>query len=697
MNSVTNTTEGNTGNTQTIEENTQTQSQTTERASGQADNEDQITTSQGEEEGDESNVDGSRKRKKSLAWLHFEKLPPEQWKNGEPRAKCKYCPTTIACHPTTHGTGGLVKHLQRCPRNPHRANKLKQCMFSTGASGKSLTHHVFRQDFCRRALVKFLILEEQPFRIVEGEGFKELLRALEPRFQIPSRATVTRDCLKLYYEEARRLKRYFKTLNARVSLTTDTWTSNQNTNYMCLTARWIDDHWAYQRRILNFCVVENHQGDTIAAEIERCLLFWGIDKLFTITVDNASSNDIAISTLKDVLKHWNGLVCNGEFLHLRCCAHILNLIVSDGVKEMHRCIEAIRNAIKYVRSSPARFRKFKDLVEKMKIDSKSLLSMDCLTRWDSTYMMLENAIKFSSVFERMAKEDRDYTNHFLEKNLIGPPDAYDLRQAKVFCSFLQEFHGITLQFSGSTTVTSNICFQNIVDVFTILNEHVDDPNSLLCEMAMRMKIKYDKYWGDLQTLNPLLVIAVVLDPRYKMKYLTFAVEEMFQSQAQREHMLKIVSTVLYQLYDCYSGGLDTSQFHMQIQGQRNRQAVSETTSASTCASEQSGSTITSMHRKRSARRFVARFETETQSDKYAEVEKYLQAELVKAHELDFDILAWWNLNAMKYKVLSMIARDVLAMPVSIVSSESAFSTGGRVIDDFRSSLSSKMVEALICT
>ncbi|XP_028754428.1 zinc finger BED domain-containing protein RICESLEEPER 2-like [Neltuma alba] len=393
MNSVTNTAEG---NTQTTKENTETQSQTAERGSGQADNEDQITTSQGEEEGDESNVDGSRKRKKSLAWLHFEKLPPEQWKNGEPRAKCKYCPTTIACHPTTHGTSGLVKHLQRCLRNPHKANKLKQCMFSTGAGGKSLTHHVFSQDLCRRALVKFLILEELPFQTMEGEGFKELLRTLEPRFQIPSRATVTRDCLKLYYEEARRLK----------------------------------------RRILNFYVVENHKGDTITAEIERCLLFWGIDKLFTITVDNASSNDIAISTLKDVLKHWNGLVRDGEFLHLRCCAHILNLIVSDGVKEMHKCIEAIRNAIKYVRSSLARFRKFKDLVEKMKIDSKSLLSMDCLTRWNSTYMMLENAIKFSSVFERMAKEDRDYTNHFLKKNLIGPPDAFDLRQAKVFCSFL---------------------------------------------------------------------------------------------------------------------------------------------------------------------------------------------------------------------------------------------------------------------
>ncbi|KAL7208295.1 hypothetical protein ACSBR1_030115 [Camellia fascicularis] len=37
------------------------------------------------------------------------------------------------------------------------------------------------------------------------------------------------------------------------------------------------------------------------------------------------------------------------------------------------------------------------------------------------------------------------------------------------------------------------------------------------------------------------------------------------------------------------------------------------------------------------------------------------------------------------------------MPISTVASESAFSTGGRILDPFRSSLSPSMVEALKCT
>ncbi|KAL5699325.1 hypothetical protein ACHQM5_011702 [Ranunculus cassubicifolius] len=49
-----------------------------------------------------------------------------------------------------------------------------------------------------------------------------------------------------------------------------------------------------------------------------------------------------------------------------------------------------------------------------------------------------------------------------------------------------------------------------------------------------------------------------------------------------------------------------------------------------------------------------------------------------------------------YPTLALVARDILAIQVSTVASESAFSTGGRVIDPFRSSLTPKSVEALIC-
>ncbi|CAI0385075.1 unnamed protein product, partial [Linum tenue] len=62
----------------------------------------------------------------------------------------------------------------------------------------------------------------------------------------------------------------------------------------------------------------------------------------------------------------------------------------------------------------------------------------------------------------------------------------------------------------------------------------------------------------------------------------------------------------------------------------------------------------------------------------------------------FDILKWWARNSVRYPILSEMVRDILAVPVSSVASESAFSCGGRVLSPFRSSLSLNIVKALIC-
>ena len=62
----------------------------------------------------------------------------------------------------------------------------------------------------------------------------------------------------------------------------------------------------------------------------------------------------------------------------------------------------------------------------------------------------------------------------------------------------------------------------------------------------------------------------------------------------------------------------------------------------------------------------------------------------------FEILSWWRTNANKYPVLSTMARDLLAIPLSTVPLESAFSTGGRILADNRSSMTPETLECLVC-
>lgn len=61
------------------------------------------------------------------------------------------------------------------------------------------------------------------------------------------------------------------------------------------------------------------------------------------------------------------------------------------------------------------------------------------------------------------------------------------------------------------------------------------------------------------------------------------------------------------------------------------------------------------------------------------------------------MLDWWKVAGTRYPTLRMIARDIYAIPITTVASESAFSTGGRVLSEHHSRLTSKMLEALMCS
>ena len=95
--------------------------------------------------------------------------------------------------------------------------------------------------------------------------------------------------------------------------------------------------------------------------IKKCLNEWGIDKIFIVMVDNASSNDKTVAYLKKVIgEKKGGIMLGGKIARMRCCAYIVNLIVNDGLKEKHTSICSIRNAVSYVRSSPSRLNFFKE-------------------------------------------------------------------------------------------------------------------------------------------------------------------------------------------------------------------------------------------------------------------------------------------------------------------------------------------------
>jgi hypothetical protein len=79
-----------------------------------------------------------------------------------------------------------------------------------------------------------------------------------------------------------------------------------------------------------------------------------------------------------------------------------------------------------------------------------------------------------------------------------------------------------------------------------------------------------------------------------------------------------------------------------------------------------------------------------------ELSSYLDSDNVSHTNDKFNIISWWHEHKLSYPVLSLLARDVLSVPDSTVSSESVFSTTGRILEERRRRLSPDMVEILTC-
>lgn len=96
--------------------------------------------------------------------------------------------------------------------------------------------------------------------------------------------------------------------------------------------------------------------------------------------------------------------------------------------------------------------------------------------------------------------------------------------------------------------------------------------------------------------------------------------------------------------------------------------------------------------------FVEQLKRDETVENKSELSRYLLESIEANTECEsFNILNWWKKNAYKFPCLSLMAKEVLAVSVSTIASESAFSTSGRIVDPYRSSLSPKTVEALVCT
>jgi hypothetical protein len=116
-----------------------------------------------------------------------------------------------------------------------------------------------------------------------------------------------------------------------------------------------------------------HTAEVISEVLYEALVEWNIDeKITTVTLDNCSTNDALISEL--VRKIGKGkLLLEGKLVHMRCCAHILNLIVKDGLDVIQPATVKIHESVACWTATPKRVENLNKLLSMSKCQLITLI------------------------------------------------------------------------------------------------------------------------------------------------------------------------------------------------------------------------------------------------------------------------------------------------------------------------------------
>ncbi|KAE8725406.1 hypothetical protein F3Y22_tig00008843pilonHSYRG00029 [Hibiscus syriacus] len=635
-------------------------------------------------------------RLKSIVWNDFDRV-----KKGDTFvAICRHCKKKLSGS-STSGTSHLRNHLIRCQR---RSNHGVDQYFSAKEKKRegslalvtidqeekkdevlSIVNLRYEQEQIKNEhvgigtnsldqrrsqfdLSRMIILHNYPLAMVEHAGFKIFVRNLQPLFELVTCNKVEADCMEIYAKEKQKVYEIFDKLPGKISVSADMWTASAGAAaYLCLTAHYIDWDWQLKRKILNFVVVDPSYTEDMHSEfIMNCLMDWDIDrKLFSMIFDSFTSENI-VDRIRDRLSQNRFLYCNGQLFDFRCAIDILNRMAHDALEALCEVAPKIRESIRYIKSSEATQATFNGLADEVQVETKKCLCIDNPLKWNTTYFMFETALEYRKVFSCL--RDRDPVNmKFLLSDL-------EWDRLGTITIFLKLFVEVTNVFTRSKYPTANIFFPEICDIHLQLIEWCKNTDKCISSLALKMRKKFEEFWDK---CNVGLAVAAILDPRFKMKLLEYYYPQLYGDGA---------SVFIDEVFECIK-----SLHH-------EHSIVSPLASSIDQGLDWQASGIPSSAR--DSRDMLLGFdkflhETSQAEGSNSDLDKYLEEPLFPRN-IDFNVLNWWMVHAPRYPILSMMARNILAIPISKVASESIFDTGGRVLGHNWSSLPPTTIQALMC-
>ncbi|XP_019436348.1 PREDICTED: zinc finger BED domain-containing protein DAYSLEEPER-like [Lupinus angustifolius] len=667
----------------------------------------------------------TRPRKKSIVWEHF------TLKTLDPRcskAYCKQCGKEFAYITDSKqiGTSHLKRHISLgiCQKNQSKnsasgGDAAAYPQKKRARAAPCVASISFDQECCNNNIAKMIILHDYPLHIVEHQGFINFVQTLQPQFNPQSFNAIKGDCVSMYLREKQNLLNLINEIPGRVNLTLDLWTSNQTLAYVFLRGHFIDSDWNLHKPILKVMVVPFPDSDnSLNQAIVSCLSNWHLEgRIFTLALDNFSSNETVVGNLRGHLSVKNPVLLNGQLLSTNCYARVLSRLALDALLAMRETVSKVRESVMYVKSSKCHESKFFELKQQLQVPGMFDLLIDEQNKWDTIYHMLVAACELKEVFACFDAFDPDYKT-ILTMN--------EWKQLETLCTHLKYLYEAAKILIAQPCPTANLFFPAVSKLHMQLANAAFSDDPFCSSLIMPLHAKFDQYWRESCLI---LAVAVAMDPRHKMKLVESTFAKIFGENA--ELWIRMVEVGLHELFVEYiiqmlpssSKNVDEGNEAMLKtelltlsssstngdEGDEFLIKVAPLMLTSTATNGDEGNMITiEAYQEGSIDGSLFATEDELSDIEYylsdftgnyqfnSELNEYLEEHL-EPNIQEFDVLNWWRVNGLKYPTLSRMASDILSMPISTVSADSVFDTETRKMDRYRSSLDPMTLEALICT
>lgn len=368
-------------------------------------------------------------------------------------------------------------------------------------------------------MAEFICIDQIPIYTVDKCGFKQLVRKLNSKYELPSRNFFMNNEIPKMYTETRETIKAELEGSRFYACTTDLWSSRTMQSYMAVSAQFIKKDWQMQSWCLGCAELNSdHTAESLSEAFTEMLREqWGMDlhHMAGITTDNASNN-------KKAFTDYNWIPCFG---------HNIDLAIHKGLN-----VDPVANTLSRLRRTISAFSRSTKLTRQLKSKQADLglplhkLIHDEPTRWGSTFDMVHRFLEQQQAVYAVLTDNRSKW-HLM-------PKESDVTTMEALQSVIEPLRVFTDALSGEQHPTISSVLPLLWKAESILTISASDSNLTSCiKKCIRTDLQSRYNQEELLTT---LRCCTFLDPRFKDTF----VSNLQQVEAQfLHHMEHVVHTV----------------------------------------------------------------------------------------------------------------------------------------------------------